>query len=373
MASKAKQGWVDFCIISTITLIAFIAVNILSYTAVLVRKAYVSNLPMVSIYGDKLEHIVAGAYPGLSFGNIMGIYEDTTALDLELENFTMFTERKGYKSNTVNISENGYRLISDQQPLDTDRKKIFVFGSSPTFGYNLRDQDTIASHLQDVAGKDFAVFNFARGYYYSRQQFTQLINLVVDQNIKPDYVVFVNNHSNERGVRGPATEKGFQKFTKNTQGFVLLREVFPVIKILQYIGRTYMGMGVPQPEESTASAKQDVDYFLNVNQTVKSFADANEIEFIAIYGPAYGYKYKNVAEYPLNRPQAAYDAKSLKIFSMIDSMFSENKMPLYFYNLLDMNNIVERPYVDTAHYSSALSKEIASGVYDIINAKDKVK
>lgn len=372
MTSNIKQAWIDFCIISTVTLIAFIVVNILSYSAIIVRNAYVSHLPMVSIYGEKLEHAVSGAYPGLSFGEIMEIYEDTTALDLELENFTMFTERKGYESNNVNVSKDGYRLVADQESINTDRKKVFVFGSSPVFGYNLRDQDTIASHLQNIAGENFAVFNFGRGYYYSRQQFSLLINLVLDQGLRPDYVVFINNHSNERGFLGPATERGFQKFTENTQNFLFLREVFPVIKVLQYIGREYIGIDADVSKKVEASVEQNINYFLNVNNAVKSFADENKIEFISIYGPAYGYNYKEVSNDPLNRPEAKYDVKSLEIFSTIDSMFSKNNMPDYFYNFLDANNAVERPYVDTAHYSSALSREIAKGIYGIINERSVI-
>ena len=371
MSNKIKSFGIDFCIITTVVLISFLILNVLSYAVIQVRKAYVSDLPMVIIYGDTLEKAVNGAYPGLSFNDILRIYEDTKRLDLELENFTMFAERKGYSSATVNISKNGYRLSEKQQPINTDRKKVFIFGSSPTFGYNLRDRDTVASHLQNVSGDELAVFNFGRGYYYSRQQFSLLINLVVDQNIKPDYVVFINNHANEPGLLGPATKQGFEKIAANARGGASVRELFPVVKILQYIGREYLKPKVPIGDQVTATAQQDIDYFMRTNKAVKEFCDANGIQFVSVYAPAFGYKYANVERDPLNRPDAKYDERSLGIFKTIDDWFAAGKMPPYFYNLLNLNDTVERPYIDTAHFSPSLSKVIAKNIYDIIVSKEK--
>lgn len=371
MSKKIKSFGIDFCIITTIVLVSFLFLNIFSYVAIQVRKAYVSDLPMVSIYGKGLEKAVIGAYPTLSFDDILGIYEDTKRLTLELENFTMFAEKKGYSSATVNISKDGYRLVENQQPINTNRKKVFIFGSSPTFGYNLRDRDTVASHLQNASGDKFAVFNFGRGYYYSRQQFSLLINLVVDRNVKPAYVVFINNHANERGLLGPATNEGFEKFATKAHGAASVRELFPVVKILQYIGREYLKSDVPVGEQATVTAQQDIDYFMRTNKAVKEFCDANGIEFISVYAPAFGYRYANVERDPLNRLDAKYDKRSLEIFKTIDDRFAAGEMPPYFYSLLNLNDTIERPYVDTAHFSSNLSKVIAKNIYDIIGRKEK--
>lgn len=372
MSDKFKSLGKDFCIITTICLILFLALNILSYAAIQVRKAYTSDLPMVSIYGEGLEKSVIGSYPSLSFNDILEIYKDTKLLELEIENFTMFTEKKGYSSKTVNISKDGYRLVKNQQPMNTDRKKVFIFGSSPTFGYNLRDQDTVASHLQDYSGDNLAIFNFGRGYYYSRQQFSLLINLVLDKNIKPDYVIFVNNHANERGLMGPATDQGFEKLTTKIPKSALVRELFPVVKIFQYIGREYHNADITVGDQVTVSTQQDVDYFMKTNSTVKEFCDANGIKFVSVYAPAFGYKYTNVERDPLNRPGAKYDERALEMFKLIDDRFVAGEMPPYFYNLLNLNDMVERPYVDTAHFSSSLSKVIAKNIYDIIISKEKM-
>ena len=363
-----KKKIISFSLIVTISLALFIIINIFSFFLIKIYKKKLP-LPMIQGYGFELEKIIKDVYPDTNFSEILEIYKNTQDMKLEFENYTMFAETKNYKSKHVNISKDGYRLIKNQEPITTNKKKIFIFGSSPTFGYNLRDQDTIASHLQEALGNNYAVFNFGRAYYYTRQQFSLLINLVNDQKIIPEYVIFINNHANERGLTGPNTNETYKNII-NKNSDLKVREAIPFIKIIQYFYNN------PQKEEEEKlkrfekiSWEEDLDYFLRTNLLVKQFCDINKINFYSIYAPAYGYKYKFFDKDPLTRKNSNYDAKSLKLFKEIDNKFKNNEMPDFFYNFLEIVKTDERLYVDSAHYSSKMSKIISNNIYKIIENK----
>ena len=362
MQSNNKKRFTDLCIIVTITLLLFILINFVSFLAIQIRNSISEKMPMKIIYGTNLEQIVDSAYPDLNFSDVLKIYENIDGMEMELEPFTMFTEQKGYESKYVNISKDGFRLIKNQKSLKTNAKKVFVFGSSPVFGYNVRDQDTVASHLQEELGDNYSVFNFGRGYYYSHQQLSLLIRLVLEKKLIPDHVIFINNHANERGLVGPALENGFHNFTKNTRKFIYVRDYLPVIKILQYIDREYININSSQSLGSEIPYLEDIDYFLRTNEAAKNFSDNYNIKFNAIYPPAYGYKYKNFNNDPLTRKGSKYMKRDVSLFSSIEQKFQQNEMPSYFYNFMYLHNNVSRPYVDTAHFSSDLSREIAKNI-----------
>lgn len=97
----------------------------------------------------------------------------------------------------VNVSQEGFRKIKNQQPLDSsDSVKVFVFGGSTTFGSGLPDWETVPSFLQEALRKNdpatnYSVFNFGVGYYYStleRIRFEKLLTA----GIKPDIAIFID-------------------------------------------------------------------------------------------------------------------------------------------------------------------------------------
>jgi lysophospholipase L1-like esterase len=97
----------------------------------------------------------------------------------------------------VHVSEAGFRAIKNQQPLDVAGSvHVFVFGGSTTFGSGLPDWETIPSFLQKALrrsnpAKNYSVFNFGVGYYYStleRIRFEKLLTA----GIKPDIAIFID-------------------------------------------------------------------------------------------------------------------------------------------------------------------------------------
>ena len=110
--------------------------------------------------------------------------------------YAPFTEHKDipFSSKFLNISPEGIRF-NDQSDSNDPRNKsrihVFLFGGSTTFGYGVKDADTIAAHMEKVLNKDgsyYRVFNCGRQSYFSTieaiafQQFLQdgaYINIAV--------------------------------------------------------------------------------------------------------------------------------------------------------------------------------------------------
>lgn len=92
----------------------------------------------------------------------------------------------------VNTDAQGFRLTIKPNKQCSNHKKLLILGDSYTFGYSLRDEDTVASAIQKLANtsnKCIVVINagYADGYE------TDQIHSWLYQNIariKPDYVLY---------------------------------------------------------------------------------------------------------------------------------------------------------------------------------------
>lgn len=102
-----------------------------------------------------------------------------------------------YTGKYVNVTESGFRPITDQGPWPPDEEfyNIFVFGGSTTFGYGVADDQTIPAYLKkqlpEYGSKKVRVYNFGQGYFYSTQEMMLLMSLVKQGN-KPDMAIFID-------------------------------------------------------------------------------------------------------------------------------------------------------------------------------------
>ena len=99
----------------------------------------------VEQYGATLQAV----YPGLGDEEIETLRRESLGI-FRFEPFTMYRDRPR-RGKFINVDENGFRLSSNQGPWPPARENfnIFLFGGSTTFGWAVRDQDTVASHLQE--------------------------------------------------------------------------------------------------------------------------------------------------------------------------------------------------------------------------------
>lgn len=120
------------------------------------------------------------------------------AREFTYEPFTQFREQPS-RGRYVNVDANGFRHSRDQGPWPpvAEHLNVFVFGGSTAFGIGVKDDQTVASHLQAIlaasgaAGRPVRVYNFGRGAYYSSQERALFERLLVAGHV-PDVAIFLD-------------------------------------------------------------------------------------------------------------------------------------------------------------------------------------
>jgi len=103
-----------------------------------------------------------------------------------------------FSSRHVNLSAAGYRLSRHDSPFarEAGRRNVFLFGGSTAWGYQLPDDETIASHLQrcleeSAGGASYHVYNYGVVASYSKYERMLLERLILQGRV-PDVVVFLD-------------------------------------------------------------------------------------------------------------------------------------------------------------------------------------
>ncbi|MBU1694970.1 MAG: hypothetical protein KKC51_13535 [Verrucomicrobia bacterium] len=157
-------------------------------------------------YGTNALH---AAYPDLDHRQIEDLLEETWDRQLfEYEPFVQFRER-AFAGRYVNVDPQGYRRTENQGawPPEPSKANVFLFGGSIVFGYGVRDEETLASHLQGALsralGMDVRVYNFGRGFYYSTLERLLLEKLLMEGH-RPHLALFVDGPNDfSEGVGDP--------------------------------------------------------------------------------------------------------------------------------------------------------------------------
>ena len=110
----------------------------------------------------------------------------------------------------VNVTSEFGRLVENNINCNI---RIFIYGSSQVFGYNVKDHQTIPSYFKKILDnkfndKNFCVYNFGSADYHSTQENILFINHFLNQKILPnDYAVFIDGFSENGNVKSRIHEE----------------------------------------------------------------------------------------------------------------------------------------------------------------------
>jgi len=199
MTRKNKQpnpngDWISWLFKAGLIIVPIVAGYFLISSIFVEKKHPVGNPnPIAKKYGIE---VLTRVYPGLNAGQIDQLLTETWSRMLAYETFTQFREHT-YVGEYVNIDANGFRVVKNQGPWPPARENfnVFVFGGSVTVGYGVRDAESVPSYLQEalarVPGRTVRVYNFARGHYYSVQEFI-LYQMLLLKGFIPDMALFID-------------------------------------------------------------------------------------------------------------------------------------------------------------------------------------
>lgn len=377
---KMNLSWIKkytaFSIITTNLLVLFFVINFLSYV-ILENKNKFQNILLPGVlgkYGSELfennKEIYGGDY---NFIKIKSLLKEYGNLRLEYEPFVEFGEKKGFTSRNININQLGFRRILNQEDIDTNKKKVFVFGGSTTFGYGVSDSETIPSYLQGYLNSDkYAVFNFGRGFYYSKQQLVFFIQLL-NKGFKPDIVISIDG-VNEKGYKDfPSRSNDFINIFEHEESYLATLNALPVVQLMYKVLNRIKFNSLKSSKQkewiyTKNSAKDDINYYLKTIDIFNKLCESHNIKYLAIYQPSHIYKYEYVNYHPFY--QGDNKRKAVIRYPLLETMIDNNLTPDFLYSLMHLQENEKRPlYVDLVHYNPYFNKKIAEEINEIIKVE----
>jgi hypothetical protein len=302
-------------------------------------------------------------------------------LMLEYEPFTEFREKafRGMWGGTkVTVHEAGFREIRDQRPWPpaANRKNIFVFGGSTTFGYGVDDDQSIPSYLQQLAGdimkdKSVAVYNFGRGYYMSTQEVVLFYRLLTNGFV-PDIAIFIDGLNDLYLWDGqPAFAGVLKNVIENGNRLSWMNDV-PVFKFINGLAsRPVVPPDTEIPSEAEHRAGSAIQRYLANKRIIESVAAGFAVKPLLVWQPVPTYKYdlRNHVLYKGDRKvfrTAEIVARGSRI---MDENRKSHDMGAHFLWLGDLQEgRHDNLYVDLHHYTGAFSKVIAGSISDFLRS-----
>ena len=249
--------------------------------------------------------------------------------------------------------------------------EIWIFGGSTTFGFGVKNNETITAHLEKILSNKKRVINFGQGYFYSTQEriFFQNLLLMYD---KPFAAIFIdgfndfiqqvnsNNNFTEQSIISISIAKSFEKKSKIKILKNWFKKRFVRLNLVRLFNEK---MNRDKKEKFIEFDEKKIKYLMKriknnfkINKSIGNSYNIkiiNILQPIAIYDDSYStsnlpedfYKKKNQS---FNNHKKLYQLinKNLQIKEYIDLNLSNLK-------------IEETMFVDLAHYSSEFNEEIA--------------
>jgi hypothetical protein len=316
-------------------------------------------------------------YPGHTWEQILQIRRESSAQGYRFEPFTLFRDRPR-RGQYVNVDENGFRPSAGQGPWPPQAANynVFLFGGSVVFGWNLPDQETIASYLQvelgTVENKPVRVYNFGRSYYISTQERILFEQLLV-AGIRPDAALFVDGMNDVNFLDGsPSFSPRFASLVEErTASVVLGLPMFGTARslrnTLRAVGRWFSARGESGPDPAaeflTAQKSAEIDRmiarYLANKSLVEAFTAANGIQAIFAWQPSFGYKY-NLKYHPFAKDVSSLLAIHHQAYLRMDEKHQQSNWAADFIWCADIQEGLNEPlYVDGTHYSARMSRLVA--------------
>ena len=277
----------------------------------------------------------------------------------------------------VNISNDGFRLNGkgDARTLEGGSGTVFLFGGSTMFGYGVRDQDTIAAHLEKIlqgmnSGHKIRVYNFGRGYYGSKQAFL-LFQSLIQRGIVPETAIFlcgVNEHSSFCPTYSYNIADMFQIAQKDPGARV--RAVLGALPLMQLLRPSYRSLlednklYVIKPSQSycfecepvkgRSAGQQMISNYLINQLLIRSVAAKYGTRLLFIVQPVGGYKNRYTKDpYGNTIPDSSQIIKLLK--QTVDEPDELSLSGL-------LNNLKGEAFVDAIHYTSEANQHMAKAI-----------
>ena len=299
----------------------------------------------------------------------------------DYDQFTEHAENNGYNNKFVNVTPDlGRKTISPK----TCNQNIFVYGGSTTFGYNVTDEQTIASYIGKILIENsykICVKNFGRGNYYSTQENILFQKHILNKKINTNDIIIFIDGINENGNRYSRNTSFLFESMKamNQDHWDMYKYTFPTffdsLAINQFIQRLKKKFHLTKKkynQQNIFDIKGDTKDVFQKNvlfrKGICNELNLNCFSFLQPFATVHGNYFK----------QPIKGAIEVRILSIKESNKKKKLKKKYnilknVTNVIDITNSLDESknlsYVDAVHYSPSANKTIANKIYNIIEGK----
>ncbi len=305
--------------------------------------------------------------------------------------YTPFIEFREKERNQefVSVSKYGNRCnknnIKKCEGPTGGKNEIWVFGGSSTFGYGLKNDETISASLEKIiSGKK--VINFGQGYFNSTQ------NRIFFQNLlsyfpEPASAIFFEGFNDFRNEHLLAYEYlGVSSLSKHFKELIETKEISSSKRFKQWLRNRFDRLNFvrlyKQLTDSEIKYNQiNVEKIKNENKMYYTLIKKleNNLKINKVIGDKFSINVINVME-PIGLSENSYSSSSLPSDYLrdINNLLKHHKKiynkiennPDFFINV-DLNlinfQIEDKMFIDRAHFSREFSKKIAEEVSKLLN------
>lgn len=273
----------------------------------------------------------------------------------------------------VNVSNQGTRCHYPNRDFCTVKGgggEIWMFGGSTTFGYSVKDNETIAAYLSESM-PDYRIVNFGAASYYSTIERIRFENLLTEFP-SPKAAVFIDGLNDFYFFNVP-DESAFTKaysliLNKEEKPSSFVNDLRARLKRLAIYRLLEEKFGLSGKASVTTASPEQISKAITrlyLNQAMVEFigdklgvAVLNVLQPIPLYGV--GHKTSQVPREVLNFGDHENSGLAYRKMLMPNGeLRHQNSRTLNLANL----GINEGMYVDTVHYTPLFNKKIAQEIY----------
>jgi len=303
-------------------------------------------------------------------------YDETWNRTFRYVQFAEHYESETYDQIYVNVTKNDGRKVINKKNCS---KNFYFYGSSLTFGYNVKDEQTIPSYFKDILNTNYSksnycVYNFGSASYFSTQENILFQTHILDNRINEnDFIFFINGRS-ENGNKNSRVSADLESLFNGLNArmldeikfsFLFFWDSLPTTKLYYNLKKIFIKVNLPIENNSKSLineiSKKEIKDVFQKNILIRE-AICNNLKFNCF-----------TFLQPFPNIHVFYD-KKVKQKNII------NKLDLERYDLLKntkyifdiSNSLVNNTspaLVDPDHYSPKSNKLIANSIYDIVKER----
>tara|TARA_B110000483_G_C18139935_1_gene521002 strand:- start:289 stop:1386 length:1098 start_codon:yes stop_codon:yes gene_type:complete len=284
-----------------------------------------------------------------------------------VEHYEAATENQKY----VNVSkENGRSMINNTMCM----KNFYFYGSSLTFGYNVKDSNTIPSYFKNILDTNYSkpgycVFNFGSASYFSTQETILFETQILNNKIKEgDFIFFIDGHAEGGNQSSKISSVLDSIFTDGLNSkmlgrlnfsFTFLWDSLPTTKIynvLRDIFKTKKNYKQPISKISENELRDVFQKNVLLREAICKNFKLNCFTFLQ----------------PIPNINVIYNNEKSKEqnFNQLDLQKQDLlRDTLHIYDISDSLDNIKSSKFESGHYTPESNKAIAETIFDLVNKR----